>query len=126
MEVGQLVMIARTCHEANRAYCVALGDTSQPSWDDAPDWQRNSARRGVEFHLSHLERGIDPAPSASHDNWYLEKAQDGWRYGEVKDVEAKTHPCFLPYEELPLEQRQKDYIFGAIVKSFYASGILQS
>ena len=27
---------ARAAHEANRAYCLALGDTSQPSWDDAP------------------------------------------------------------------------------------------
>lgn len=28
--------VARICHEVNRAYCEALGDTSQVSWEDAP------------------------------------------------------------------------------------------
>ena len=43
--------IARVCHEVNRAYCEALGDTSQPAWEDAPEWQRKSAMKGVELHL---------------------------------------------------------------------------
>lgn len=47
---------ARAAHEANRAYCIAIGDTSQPSWDDAPDWLKESVRRGV---LAAL-RGISP------------------------------------------------------------------
>jgi len=38
---------ARAAHEANRAYCLAIGDVSQTSWDDAPEWQRSSARNGV-------------------------------------------------------------------------------
>lgn len=43
---------ARAAHEANRAYCLALGDTSQPAWDDAPEWQRTSAMKGVEGALA--------------------------------------------------------------------------
>lgn len=39
--------IARVVHEVNRAYCEALGDTSQPKWEDAPQWQRDSAMLGV-------------------------------------------------------------------------------
>lgn len=31
------LQIAQVCHEVNRAYCQALGDDSQPAWDDAPD-----------------------------------------------------------------------------------------
>ena len=27
--------IARVCHEVNRAYCQAIGDNSQPTWEDA-------------------------------------------------------------------------------------------
>ncbi len=38
--------IARVCHEVNKAYCEALGDNSQPTWEDAPEWQRSSARMG--------------------------------------------------------------------------------
>jgi hypothetical protein len=37
--------VARVCHEANRAYCQTLGDNSQPAWDDAPEWQKDSARQ---------------------------------------------------------------------------------
>lgn len=106
-------LIAKVCHEANRAYCAALGDHSQPAWQDAPEWQRESAIGGVLFHM----HNPDASPSASHDSWLEQKRRDGWRYGPVKDAEAKTHPCFVPYEELPVEQRAKDYIFGAISRA---------
>lgn len=28
--------IAQACHAVNRAYCQALGDFSQPVWNEAP------------------------------------------------------------------------------------------
>lgn len=105
--------IARLCHEANRAYCAALGDMSQPAWDDAPEWQRQSAETGVRF----IEENPGALPSASHDSWLAEKERDGWKYGPVKDAEKKEHPCFVPYEDLPVEQKAKDYIFGAIART---------
>ena len=37
--------------------------------------------------------------------------------GPVKDPEKKEHPCFLPYDELPLSQRIKDYLFTAVVEA---------
>lgn len=113
--------IAKICHDANRSYCSTIGDNSQPSWEDAPQWQKSSALKGVEFHLQILQSGSEPSPSASHDSWLEFKKLDGWKYGEVKNPETKEHPCFAPYESLPLDQRMKDYIFGAIVKSFYAA-----
>lgn len=103
--------IARVCHEANRAYCQALGDDSQPAWEDAPEWQRSSALNGVQFHLANPDAG----PSHSHEEWLKEKAAAGWKYGPVKDPEKKEHPCFVPYDQLPAEQKAKDYIFRAIV-----------
>lgn len=39
----------------------------------------------------------------------------GWKYGPVKDPERKEHPCFVPYDGLPPEQRAKDYLFRAVV-----------
>ncbi len=39
----------------------------------------------------------------------------GWRYGLKKDPAAKTHPCLVPYWQLPAEQRRKDGLFAAIV-----------
>lgn len=111
--------VARVCHEANRAYCLTIGDDSQPAWDEAPDWQKSSAIKGVEFHLNTLKSGQEPSPSASHESWLVEKREQGWNYGPVKDPEKKEHPCFVPYEELPIDQRMKDYIFAGIVKSFF-------
>lgn len=101
---------ARAAHEANRAYCIALGDTSQPSWDDAPDWQRSSAVNGVRGAIA------GNTPEQSHEGWLEEKRAAGWRYGPVKDVEKKEHPCFVPYAELPPAQRSKDVIFTTVVR----------
>lgn len=105
--------VARVAHEVNRAYCVSIGDNSQLPWDESPIWQRDSARVGVKAHTAN-----DMTPEQSHESWLEHKRADGWQYGEVKDVEAKTHPCFRPYSELPVEQRTKDYLFKAVVEQF--------
>jgi hypothetical protein len=99
--------VAKQCHEVNRDYCKSIGDDSQPAWADAPDWQRESAVNGVLFHLNNPDAG----PSASHDSWLAEKAAAGWKYGEVKNPEAKEHPCFVPYDDLSDEQKEKDSLF---------------
>ena len=102
--------ISRVCHEVNRAYCQALGDHSQVPWEDAPDWQRESARMGVDLHLMG-----EFGPEASHISWMKQKLDDGWKYGPVKDAEKKEHPCIIPFDRLPVDQQAKDYIFRAVV-----------
>lgn len=103
--------IARVCHEANRAYCAAIGDASQPTWEDAPAWQRESAVAGVRFHLANPNAGDE----ASHDEWLRVKRAEGWIYGETKDAVARTHPCVVPFHQLPEEQQRKDALFRAVV-----------
>lgn len=105
--------IAKVAHEVNRAYCLSIGDDSQPAWEAAPEWQKSSAINGVHFHLQNPEAG----PSASHDSWLQQKTDEGWKYGPVKNPETKEHPCFVPYNQLPIEQQAKDYIFRQIVHS---------
>ena len=104
--------IAEICHEANRALCVATGDNSQPSWSDAPDWQRESALNGVKFHLANP----DVSASHSHEEWLREKLTTGWKYGAVKNPDTKEHPCIVPFEELPEDQQAKDCLFQFIVR----------
>lgn len=106
--------IAQVCHEANRAYCLTIGDTSQVPWDQAPQWQKDSAIKGVEFNLANP----DAPASHSHDCWLEEKRANGWKYGPAKNPEKKEHPCFVPYEELPEEQKLKDHLFKAVVSAF--------
>jgi hypothetical protein len=115
--------IARVAYEANRAYCATIGDYSHQTWETAPAWQRQTNIKGVRFHLDTLRGGATPAPSASHESWLEEKKREGWRYGPVKRPDLKEHPCFRPYDELPAEQRLKDYLFGAVVKAYFDSGI---
>ena len=103
--------IAEICHEANRALCQRLGDRSQSMWDTAPQWQRDSAINRVEW----CRNNPDAPHSANHDNWMKEKVEKGWSYGPEKDETAKTHPCLVPFENLPPEQQAKDRLFGAIV-----------
>lgn len=105
-----VLLIASVCHEANRAYCLTLGDTSQEPWTSAPAWQRESAIKGVQAHLAG-----DLTPRESHESWLAEKAATGWKYGPVKNAETKEHPCFVPYHDLPLAQQKKDALFSAIV-----------
>ena len=101
---------ARVAHEANRAYCQAIGDDSQLPWDDAPQWQRDSAINGVRFHRANP----GATPENSHESWLAEKVANGWEYGPVKDAEAKKHPCCVPFDDLPVAQKAKDFIFRAI------------
>ena len=91
----ELAEVARVCHEANRAYCETLGDSTQPPWEDAPTWQQQSAIAGVRFHHEHP----DATDADSHDEW------------------LKTHPCMVAFDELPEHQRKKDRLFRLICKA---------
>lgn len=107
----QIEDIARVAHEANRAYCEAMGDHSQVEWKEAPFWQRESCINGVKFHLENP----GTTPEMSHKNWLAQKQREGWKWGPEKDEQKKEHPCFQDYQDLPAEQKAKDYIFTAIV-----------
>lgn len=105
--------IARACHEVNRAYCTANGDLSQPAWEDAEQWQKDSAIMGVEATIARP----NGTPEDSHKGWFAHKEAEGWVYGPKKDPAKKEHPCMVPYDQLPLEQRVKDYLFIAVVRT---------
>lgn len=106
----KLEQIAKLAHEVNRAYCKSIGDNSQPTWENAPKWQKESAINGVKYHLENP----NISPEMSHENWLREKEKTGWKYGDVKDPIKKEHPCIVEYSKLPKEQKAKDYMFKAI------------
>lgn len=113
--------IALVCHEANRAYCYTLGDFSQYWWETAPEWQKQSAIDGVRWQLEKLQTGKLTSPADSHEAWTAAKKATGWTYGPVKDESKKQHPCMVSFEDLPIEQRRKDYIFSSIVRAYWFS-----
>jgi RyR domain. len=95
--------IARMAHETMRAYAQTIGEAPMPAWEEAPDWMVTSTKAAVEFRLANPHA---PA-SAQHDQWMAERLGQGWRYGKVKDAQAKTHPSLVSYRRLSVAERRK-------------------
>lgn len=115
----QIDAAACAAHEVNRTYCrEVMDDNTQLPWHNAPEWARLSAVEGVEAIIA------NPAlpPGESHRGWLRTKETDGWVYGEKKDERAKTHPCMVAFDDLPLDQRVKDTLFGATVRASLGIG----
>lgn len=108
--------IAKICHETNKHFTRTIGDFTQHSWEEAEEWQRQSAIAGVKFALENP----DAPASAQHDAWMKDKLKDGWKYGPEKDADKREHPCMVPYSALPLEQRTKDHLFKGVVRAMLA------
>lgn len=106
--------IARVCHEANKGLCESFGDFTQKTWEEAEQWQKDAISAGVKEQISNP----DITPEQSHVAWCEVKYASGWVYGPVKNAEKKTHPCLVPYSHLPYEERAKDYLRIAVIKSF--------
>lgn len=104
--------IAQAVHAANSVLQRIHGD-SAPSlpWDCESEHIRQSAVEGVR----RARKGA--TPEQLHEAWCEFKRAGGWVYGEVKDPDAKTHPCLVPYADLPPEQRDKDRLFLAVVEA---------
>ena len=43
-----------------------------------------------------------------HEVWAASRISQGWTYGEQRNDELKTHPCLVPYEELPEVEKAYD------------------
>lgn len=106
--------VAKICYEANRAYCQSHGDNTFVPWDKAPEWQKGTVIKGIQFRLANPGCGA----IEQHNSWMQEKIEEGWIYGEEKDSEKKTHPCLVPYEQLSDVQKIKDDLFMSIVDVF--------
>ena len=103
--------IAILCHETNKTYCETLEDDSQKPWLETSDEFRQSTRDGVWA----IIEGRVQKPEDSHNSWLENRKQNGWVWGPEKKVEAKIHPCMVPFEKLPPDQQMKDRLFLAIV-----------
>lgn len=43
-----------------------------------------------------------------HEVWAQNRMEQGWTYGEERNDALKTHPCLIPYEELPEVEKAYD------------------
>jgi hypothetical protein len=100
-----------------RQYCRTLGDYTQRPWGLAPGWAQATMISGVRRVMD----GKTTTPDESHASWMAEKLEQGWVYGPEKNADAKTHPCLVPFAELPIEQQVKDHLFLSIAKTLLAA-----
>jgi hypothetical protein len=128
-----IVTLAKASHQAYVAHYLerrpdARGEALVP-WEQLPETYKKSNFDQVAYHCLRLRKfgiGIRPAVDGcvrpftyrqddleamaqdEHKRWMRERLRDGWRYGEVRDNEAKLHPSLVAWEHLGEEDRQKD------------------
>lgn len=55
-----------------------------------------------------LEQLVEEMSKNVHEVWSETRIKQGWTYGEQRNDELKTHPCLVPYEDLPEEEKEYD------------------
>lgn len=55
-----------------------------------------------------LDPLIEKMSKNVHDVWAETRMSQGWSYGKERNDEKKTHPCLIPYEELPDDEKAYD------------------
>jgi hypothetical protein len=90
-----LVMVARVCYEADRAYFEATGQGSLKSWDGIPDWLRADWLWLVEGAQNAV------SPEQLHDEWIKRAEEHGWKHGPLFAPDLLEHPRLMPYAMLP-------------------------
>lgn len=55
-----------------------------------------------------LDALVESIAKNVHDVWAQGRISDGWKYGKQRDDTNKLHPCLVPYEELPEDEKEYD------------------
>lgn len=100
-------------YEAARLEAIASGRKIVPE----PWVEREAAfKKQMTKYVEGLRSHPLPTPEEAHDSWWRKYEDMGWVYGEVRDIEKKTHPDMVPFDELPKDEQDKDEIFLALVE----------
>lgn len=72
-----------------------------------------------------IEKLVELLARNAHDRWALQRFKDGWSHGDTRDDTGKTHPCLIPYEELPEIEKEYDRIMAReTLKAICALGFI--
>ena len=56
----------------------------------------------------YLEELTEVLAENAHDNWAAQRLQDGWKWGEERNDELRTHPSLVAYDQLPEPEKAYD------------------
>src|ERR1700676_1801321 len=100
--------LAKWIYEATR---VEAEWSKRPIVPEAWENRDNKFREQfVNIITEYLSMDKLPTPAEAHESWNQSYYKMGWKYGKVRDVEAKTHPDLVPFDELPQPEKDKDAI----------------
>lgn len=55
-----------------------------------------------------LNELMEELAANNHDVWARQRIADGWKHGERRDDQAKTHPGLVRYEDLAESEKEYD------------------
>ena len=58
--------------------------------------------------LEELNGLVEAMAKNVHDVWAESRISQGWIYGPERNDALKTHPCLVPYEDLPEVEKAYD------------------
>jgi tetratricopeptide (TPR) repeat protein len=120
--------MAKSIHDHHRKQT----EYTQPPWEAVEDRKRTSSRSQAEHNILKLhsigcevvdigrpptdlfvfsEDEVEQLAEMEHGRWTAELLTAGWRFGEKKDEEAKTHPLLVAWADLPVREREWDKSF---------------
>lgn len=101
-------------YEAARLQAIAVDAPVVPElW---PERDRAFRKQFVAYVDGLCNAAEFPTPEEAHDSWWRAYEAMGWVYGPERDVEAKTHPDMVPFDDLEQREQDKDAVFLALVQ----------
>jgi hypothetical protein len=129
-------IIAKIAEKIHYDYCnqqILKGKKTKTTtdWEKLPDEKKKSnldAAKDIPSKLGMIGMGIRkirqsgniPTPDITdaevdllakheHDRWYREEIMQQYKLGKEPDTVLKTNPCLVSWEELPEDEKTKDY-----------------
>jgi RyR domain len=73
--------------------------------------------------LADIQTLLEDLARNAHEIWAQKRIQDGWVYGPQRDDARRTHPCLVPYEQLPESEKEYDRVMvNETLKTILALG----
>lgn len=109
----KIQQIAQLCHESGRLFSKIIGAEAPPDWESLTPDEKAEIIALVDYRIENTNAPF----SAQHAKWKDNKIAAGWKFGKIFNEDKKTHPCIIPYDELPINTRRADAIAVAIINA---------
>jgi hypothetical protein len=108
-----IIFIATVCHQAKQEYEQKHCDFSTEDWCDISIPEQTDVIKQVEYLIENPNTSLE----SLHNNWLVPKLFDNWTYADTKDLDNKTHPHIVMYDELSFADKHIYSMFVNICRS---------